>query len=467
MYPSHDKRIVVIGDVMLDRYWIGGTERISPEAPVPVVKVNQQQARAGGAANVAVNIAALKTSVTLLGMIGQDEAGQQLQQLLQAADVDATLLLQPAATITKLRIVSRQQQLIRLDSEDGFIHADHEALYHAYEQALATADLVIISDYQKGTLTDLVPTLIRAARQRRLPVLIDPKGDFQRYEGAAVLTPNRTEFNTCVQQVLGQTPAVDEADFIQQADQLRQALALEALLVTRSEQGMSLFTDSEPVHLPAQRREVFDVTGAGDTVLSTLAVAWVAGHDLPAAVAYANQAAGVAVTRLGAVAITREDLAATTEPMSGVIIDKTALKNRLGQHRDRRIVMTNGCFDVLHAGHVHYLQQARALGDVLIIAVNDDASVKRLKGETRPVNTLAHRAQVLAALRCVDYVVSFQEDTPRDLIALLQPDVLVKGGDYQVHEIAGHEEVIAAGGEVKILDLVPDLSTTRILQHLN
>ncbi|SFF47841.1 D-alpha,beta-D-heptose 7-phosphate 1-kinase /D-beta-D-heptose 1-phosphate adenylyltransferase [Fontimonas thermophila] len=461
-------RVLIVGDVMLDRYWTGPVQRISPEAPVPVVRVRADQVRAGGAANVALNVAALGARVRLLGVIGRDAAGAELRALVQARGIEAEWIESPSLpTITKLRVLSRNQQLLRLDFEesldctDGF---DRASLRQRFAQCLADCDIVVCSDYGKGTLVD-VAALIGLARAAGKPVLVDPKGtDYARYAGATLLTPNVPELEA----VAG--TAVDDADLLARAEALRARLGLEALLLTRSEKGMSLLRAAQPpLHLPAEAREVFDVTGAGDTVIATLAAALAAGVELPQACRLANVAAGIVVGKLGTATVSAAELeAALHHPHAdtGVVDEDTLLRLvAAARARGETVVMTNGCFDVLHAGHVRYLEAARRLGDVLIVAVNDDDSVRRLKGPTRPLNTCADRMRVLAGLRSVDWVVPFSEDTPARLIGRVLPDVLVKGGDYRIEQIAGHDIVTAHGGRVVVLDFHEGYSTTRIIER--
>lgn len=457
-------RVLVAGDVMLDRYWTGASERISPEAPVPVVHVQDCIERPGGAANVALNIASLGGRVSVLGVTGVDAAADSLSEALVARGVDSLLVRLPGqATITKLRVLSRHQQLIRLDFEDGFLGLDPAPLLARYREALTAAHVVVLSDYGKGMLR-AAPAYIQAARDAARPVLVDPKGrDFQRYRGATVITPNLGEF----QAVVGH--CANDSELVERGQRLLDDLALEALLITRSEHGMTLLQrDREPLHLAAHAREVFDVTGAGDTVIATLAAALAAGTALADATALANTAAGLAVARLGAASISTAELRDALIPEQSSILteDELALAVSAARTRGERIVLTNGCFDILHAGHVHYLSQARALGDRLIVAVNDDASVSRLKGSERPVNPLADRLQVLTALAAVDWVVAFSEDTPERLICRVHPDVLVKGGDNHPDRIPGGCCVRQAGGEVRVLDFLPGRSTTGLIERL-
>ncbi|SDL54562.1 D-beta-D-heptose 7-phosphate kinase / D-beta-D-heptose 1-phosphate adenosyltransferase [Modicisalibacter muralis] len=457
-------RLLVVGDVMLDRYWHGGTWRISPEAPVPVVRVGETEDRPGGAANVALNIASLGGHVALAGVVGGDTNADLLKTRLEHSDVSTHFQCSgEIPTITKLRVMSRNQQLIRLDFEEGLGGIDTRELLDRVAAALPETDLVILSDYGKGTLNRIEELIarIRAAGKR---VLVDPKGsDFSRYRGASVITPNFGEFETVV------GPCRDDAELAEKGQRLRAELELEALLITRSEKGMTLIREGhEPLHLPTHAREVFDVTGAGDTVIGVLGLALAAGHGFPEAMTLANLAAGLVVAKPGTAtlsiaelytALHGDKLAEFGMTSEARLIDAV----RAAQARGERVVMTNGCFDILHAGHVAYLEQARRLGDRLIVAVNDDASIARLKGPSRPINPLLRRMQVLAGLGAVDWVVPFAEDTPARLIEAVLPDVLVKGGDYQPEQIAGGEAVLANGGEVKVLGFEDGVSTTAMI----
>ena len=466
--PDFNKaQVLVIGDLMLDRYWHGDTSRISPEAPVPVVLVQDAEERAGGSGNVALNIAALGSGIAVMGYTGDDEAADALQEILESAGVSCAFERIPGcSTVTKLRVLSRHQQLIRLDFEDGFSEQRSDMLVARAAKLMSNAGAVVLSDYGKGTLRD-IPALISAARTSNTPVLIDPKGtDFERYRNATLVTPNLHEFEAVVGHCANDQ-AVEERGM-----NLVKQLGLDALLVTRSERGMTLLRKDFPVlHLPTKAREVFDVTGAGDTVIATLAAGVAAGMDLAEATALSNLAAGIVVGKLGTATVTPAELhiAMHDETQLGRgVMDETTLVQVVKQAKQRgeRIVMTNGCFDILHPGHVSYLQKARRLGDRLIIAVNDDASVKRLKGKDRPINTLDRRMAVLAALECVDWVVSFSEDTPERLICAVLPDILVKGGDYQPEEVAGGSCVIDNGGEVTILEYIEGHSTTDIIKSI-
>jgi D-beta-D-heptose 7-phosphate kinase/D-beta-D-heptose 1-phosphate adenosyltransferase len=463
----HQANVLVFGDVMLDRYWQGPTSRISPEAPVPVVRIQDSENRAGGAGNVALNIATLGAHVELLGITGNDDNGRQLSGLLQQAGVSCYFLEHAShPTITKLRIISRQQQLIRLDFEEAFHATDMTTLVETYDQQISQANVVVLSDYGKGALNN-PQRLIKSARRANTPVLVDPKGtDFERYRGASLITPNLSEFEA----VVGHCP--DDETLVAKGRALIDTYALDAILITRSEKGMTLICqDQPPFHLPTRAREVFDVTGAGDTVISVLAASLAAGCNLQQATILANTGAGIVVGKLGTATVTTEELRAElrSESHQGAgMFDEDCLAILVEEARSRgeTLVMTNGCFDILHPGHVQYLKEAKALGDRLLVAVNADDSVSRLKGPSRPINPIDHRMAVLAGLESVDWVVPFAEDTPERLICRLLPDILVKGGDYSVDQIAGGRCVQDNGGEVIILSFKDNCSTSAIVKRI-
>ena len=466
--PDFSKaNVLVVGDIMLDRYWYGATNRISPEAPVPVVKINAIEERPGGAANVAMNVTSLGGEAKLIGLTGIDEPAKILTEQLQQQHVVCDFVaLNSHPTITKLRVLSRNQQLIRLDFEEPFCDVDSVPLLQRIENALPQAKVMVLSDYAKGVLSS-VEAIIKMAQQANVPVLIDPKGtDFTRYRGATLLTPNMSEFEAVV------GPCHSEEDIELKGHQLIRDYDIKALLVTRSEKGMTLLQIGQPTyHLPTQAKEVFDVTGAGDTVIATLAASLAAGYTLEDSCFLANASAGVVVGKLGTSTVTQVELEdairARTDNGFGVMSEEDLLKQVANaRQRGEKIVMTNGCFDILHAGHVSYLANARKLGDRLIVAVNSDQSVKQLKGESRPINPLMQRMIVLGALDSVDWVVPFEEQTPQRLIARILPDVLVKGGDYKPDQIAGSKEVIAAGGEVRVLNFEDGCSTTNIINSI-
>lgn len=465
--PNFDSaQVLVAGDVMLDRYWYGDTGRVSPEAPVPVVNVRSDEDLPGGAANVALNIAALGAGATLTGIVGDDANAAVLEGALKAANVHCDFATADKPTITKLRVLSRHQQLLRMDFEQAFDESDAENLLARYRALLAPMKAVILSDYAKGSLAN-TQAFIAAAREQGLPVLVDPKGsDFARYRGATLLTPNLSEFET----IVGHCD--NEQALVERGLALIDELALDALLVTRGEQGMTLLRKGETeLHLPARAREVFDVTGAGDTVISVLATALAAGSDMPQAVALANLAAGLVVRKVGTATVSAPELRRAVQSEQGsergvVNLDQLLVALDEARAAGEKVVMTNGCFDIIHAGHVGYIDQARKLGDRLIVAINSDESVRALKGPSRPINSVDRRMAVLAGLGSVDWVLSFGEDTPENLLRAIKPDVLVKGGDYAKEEVVGWEIVESYGGKVQALDFLDDCSTTAIVEKI-
>ena len=460
-------RLLVIGDVMLDRYWHGEASRVSPEAPVPVVKVGNREDRPGGAGNVALNMAALGSAVRLVGIVGNDETGLELLSRLNAAGVYCDFLQSAdKPTITKLRVIGQHQQLIRLDFEQEFEAADIIGLQGKVKSLIGDSQVMVLSDYGKGALQETA-NLIELGRSKDIPIIVDPKGtNFEKYRGATLLTPNLSEFEA----VAGYSN--NEEEFVNKGLRLVKDLNLEAILITRGEHGMTLIRpDSPELHLPARAQEVFDVTGAGDTVISVLAAAIAAGDGLADATALANLAAGLVVGKLGTAAISGPELrrAVLVELDSGrgvMTAEQLQIAVQDAKAHDEKIVFTNGCFDIVHAGHVGYLAKAKQLGDRLIVAINDDESAHRLKGPGRPINPVERRMAVLAGLEAVDWVVSFSEDTPEPLLEFLQPEVLVKGGDYTMDEVVGGDYVNSYGGEVRVLEFLDDCSTSAIMEKM-
>ena len=460
--PQPSASALVVGDIILDRYVHGETSRISPEAPVPIVRVVRSEDRPGGAANVAQNLCAVGIKVRLTGITGDDEFANILSEQLMALGVDCQFSRQSNfSTIAKMRVISQHQQLLRLDYEENPHAADTSGLLDAYRRNVADSDVVILSDYAKGSLGN-VQEFIKIAQQAGVPVFIDPKGDdFTRYAGASVITPNQRE----LEGVVGICKDLDE--LIHRAEGLKRQLSIDAMLITRGRDGMMLMqNDKEPLHFKAQAHEIFDVTGAGDTVIAVLAAAFISGYSFEQAVAFSNIAAGVVVEKLGAATASVDEINRAGQRDKQI----TSLDMLCGQlevlKKEKKIVMTNGCFDVLHAGHVSYLSRARELGDYLLVAVNDDQSVQRLKGNSRPVIPLKQRMAVLAALECVDGVIAFSEDTPQKIIERVSPDVLVKGGNYTESEIVGAEFVRETGGRVVVVPLEENCSTTAIIEKI-
>lgn len=465
--PRFDNaRVLTLGDAMLDRYWHGTTSRISAEAPIPVVDVNVVEDRLGGAANVVLNVSALGASSALVATLGDDEYGEIIRSKLSSAGiVDLCISIPDFKTVAKLRIVSQGQQLVRADFEE-IRDTPFESLEQMFSRGLDNCDIVIMSDYDKGAISDPA-SFIRLANEKRKPVLVDPKfKDFSEYAGATIIKPNRTEFLKSV------GAWQSESELVEKCRAMIEKLGIEALLVTRDSEGLTLVQKDKPeMHLPARKREVYDLSGAGDTVVATLATALSAGETLADAVGLANIAAGIAVSKPGIVSVSgpelRLELAEDMGYSKGVMTQEQLLTTaQEARSRGEKVVFTNGCFDILHAGHVDYLGEARARGDRLIIAINDDESVHRLKGEGRPINTVDRRMAMLAGLAAVDWVVSYSEDTPEKLLQKLKPDVLVKGGDYGIDDVVGADIVRSYNGEVAVLNLVEDCSTTAIVEKI-
>ena len=466
-------RVVIIGDLIVDRYISGEVSRISPEAPIPVLAASSSELRLGGAGNVAANLRAMEADVAMVGVVGDDSHGVLLRELFEADGIGTggVILDSSRPTIEKTRMMSGVQQMLRVDWEDTRpIGAEVLArMLAAIPRELEGADAVVLSDYGKGTLArEVIELAISEARERSIPVLVDPKGaDFSRYAGATLVTPNRKEAELALGRDL-----VGLGDLPAAADELIACASLAQVVITLGGDGIYFRARDGALEgrIPTQARAVFDVTGAGDTVVAHLAFHLGAGLELEAAVTLANHAAGIVVAKLGTHSVTREELLERLlegQPLDSKVANAGSLSARLDAWRreGKRIVFTNGCFDVLHAGHVSYLRFARARGDVLVVGVNDDASVARLKGPARPVNPLEDRLAVLGALEVVDAVISFADDTPKALVELVSPDVLVKGEDYADKAVVGREWVESHGGQVVLAPLLPGRSTTGILEQ--
>ncbi len=478
-WNEFDRRhVLVVGDLMLDRYLWGDVERISPEAPVPVVRVRNRSDAAGGAGNVAANLIGLGARVTLVGVRGADEAGRRLSALMRQPDFrDLSIECAARPTTTKTRIVSGGQQLLRLDEEQirpvgpEIVQA---ALRHI-GQAAETADAIVLSDYGKGMLQapDLCAAAVRIAQTRGIPILVDPKGrDWERYRGATCLTPNRREI-----EAFDGSPIETDDQLGAVMQRTLRRLGLSRLLVTQGASGMCLMgADGVPLFIPTRARQVYDVSGAGDTVIATLALAVASGIGFADAARLANLAAGVVVGKVGTQPINRLELeqavrAHGAAPGGGphpklFAADAALIQVDAWRANGAKVVFTNGCFDLLHPGHVHLLNRARDLGRRLVVGLNADASVARLKGPGRPILNERDRAAVLGALDCVDLVVLFDEDTPERLIARLKPDILVKGADYRLDQVAGREIVESYGGSVRLIEVIEGYSTTGIARKL-
>ena len=459
--------VLVFGDIILDRYISGSVDRVSPEAPVPVLKPSNEEIRLGGAANVALNLSSLGSNTTLIGVTGKDESSTKIIDLLKKNNIKKALSKSNHPTISKLRILASQQQLIRIDNEEEFSETDWHSSLSNYRKhiSLKKNKVLIISDYEKGTLKN-IPLIIREAKKLKKIILVDPKGDdFSKYKSADIITPNFQEFERIVGKVN------NESEITKKGKGLIKSLNLNSLLITRGSEGMTLLDKRNGKVIredfPTEARDVFDVSGAGDTVIASIAAGLAGGFSLSESIQLANLAAGIVVGKSGTATVNQAELI----PYLGlsesyVSFNEVKIYSKDLHERGKKIVFTNGCFDILHAGHVEYLEAAKELGDKLIVAINTDRSVRKLKGSRRPVNTLAHRAKVLASLQCIDKVVFFDEDTPIKLIKAIRPDVLVKGGDYKLKDIVGHKEVSQSGGSVVTIPLVKGLSTSKIISKI-
>jgi D-beta-D-heptose 7-phosphate kinase/D-beta-D-heptose 1-phosphate adenosyltransferase len=464
-------RVLVLGDVILDRYVIGTASRLSPEAPIPVLRPSRWRAVLGGAANVAMNIASLGGQPVLAGVVGNDPGGTEIKGLLEPSGIKSQLVaIDSRPTTVKTRFMSGSHQLLRLDEEMTAPVDDPRFIDPLRLGALlSNIDVVVLSDYAKGVVTPaLLERVVDCAGRR--PVIADPKGlDFAAYRGVSVLTPNEHEVGLATR-----IDASTDSGAVAAGEQALRLTGGEAVLVTRSAKGVTLVRRGETaLHLPTQAREVADVSGAGDTLVAALAVALGAGASLPEAASLANLAAGLAVAKLGTATVTAQELQAALHLNRFVVTDEKVVS--VGQAASRaerwraaglRVGFANGCFDLIHPGHVRLLTEARAACDRLIVALNSDASVRRLKGPTRPVQNEAARASVMASLAPVDLVVLFEEDTPLELIRLLRPDVLVKGSDYGLDQVVGADLVMGWGGRVLLVDLEAGHSTSATIRRM-
>ena len=467
-----DQRVAVVGDVMLDEYLFGEVERTSPEAPVPLVKIESESHRLGGAANVAHLVATLGGHAGLWALIGQDAAGERFLAKCREAGVDATNVQQVTnrPTARKVRVLAQHQHVLRLDWEEcNWIDDEMAARIVTAFRASEPSQAIIVSDYAKGLLTPtVIKGVIEVAREQGIPVLVDPKStDFSRYRGATIITPNQREFEAAAGRKLGDDPLRDLADA---GAKLLEVAEAEHLIVTLGERGLAIVPhDAAPVLLDTTPRDVFDVSGAGDTVIAVLALSLAAGARIDEAARLANEAAGITVGRSGVSVVAPGELAGCFSPrLDHKVLTHAELTDRVAwwRLRGRRIVFTNGCFDLLHMGHVSLLREAARHGDVVIVAINSDASVQRLKGDGRPLIAGAERAALLAALDCVDVVVEFDEDTPLELLQQVCPDVLAKGADYRPDQVVGRDVVEEAGGEVVLIPLVSGYSTSLLLERI-
>lgn len=467
----HKKKILVIGDVMLDTYYTGEVRRISPEAPVPVFRKLGERSAPGGAANVSANLAAANQAVFLLSVTGEDPAGETLRRHLDNMGIDCEMLLPlKRCTTEKVRFIAENnQQVMRLDNEvtDGISGEVCDELLGLLKARIDEFDIVVLSDYDKGLLTfDFTQGVIRLAKSRGKRALVDVKGgDAAKYTGAYIVKPNLSELHE-----MTKMPVKTDEEIVDASNALRDACKADYILTTCGGRGMILVGDKKPILVDADDHEVFDVTGAGDTALAYLAAAMVNGYSVRKSVEIANHAAGLQVTKVGTSTIGLREVSEAVyeaeEDAAGKILDRRSASRLRELAPEKRIVFTNGCFDILHVGHIRYLKKASELGDMLVVGLNSDASVKRLKGEGRPINTVDDRAELLASLEFVDYIVVFEEDTPYELISQIRPDVLVKGGDYAPENVVGKDLVEARGGKLVLIDFVEGKSTTGIIHKI-
>jgi D-beta-D-heptose 7-phosphate kinase/D-beta-D-heptose 1-phosphate adenosyltransferase len=468
-------KVLVVGDVMLDQYWHGGTSRISPEAPVPVVKINKTDNRPGGAANVVNNLLALGCNAKLLGIVGNDPAADILQQLLSVQHAAHEFVVADKfSTIVKLRVLCRHQQMIRLDHEEDPTNISNDTfkeLYDLFARDLSNYKAVILSDYAKGVLVNPQP-FIQASKALGITSVVDPKShDLSIYRGASIIKPNLSEFEACV----GKSNSLVALE-----EKARNAIKIngfEAMIITRGSQGMTIIpADRAATHIPAYGAEVYDVTGAGDTVIAVLTASIAAGLSLERAAHLSAVAAGIVVGKVGTSSVTLQELRAATETHKELptgVAEEQTLKEiiKLAQARGEKIVFVNGCYDLIHYGHIRYLEEAKALGDRLVVGVNSDASVKRLKGESRPMYSLAQRMEVLAGLKAVDWVVAFDEDTPGRLVEALNPNIIAKGDEHfkSIEEMPASEgvaHVLKNGGSVHLIKRTADVSSSKMIEFL-
>lgn len=465
------KSVVVVGDIGIDEYIFGAVSRVSPEAPVPIVREQRREMYFGCAANTAVNCRVLGLEVALIGVVNpHDLYGKSLEELLKKADLcaDSVVYSSDRKTTTKTRVIAQNRHCLRVDNEDTVLltRVEFDAIVEQLEQRIQPGCVVLLSDYAKGVVTPaLIEKILEVAHSRGVLVIADPKGpNFAKYHGVDYLKPNASEFK----QMLQRFDVPDTLSFIEQARFICRTLNLRGLIVTLGERGIHFVSETEDIFSPAFKQEVFDLSGAGDTVFAYLAFALVHEVSMPDALELANKAASVAISHMKTYAVRLDELLDDASDLEEkIIFDWPQLKDRVESLRGqgRRIVFTNGCFDLLHPGHVRCLYEAKKQGDILVVALNTDASVRRLnKGPERPLNTLQDRAAIIAGLASVDFVTSFDQDTPKEIIDLLLPDVLVKGGDYIAENIVGYNSVISNGGRVCIIPLVQGKSTSNIVK---
>ena len=466
------RHILVVGDVMLDNYFVGDVKRISPEAPVPVFRKKTERSVLGGAANVAANLVAANQQVSMLSIIGNDENGLKLMNHFKEKEIDSSLVnkLQRSTTIKTRFLADNNQQILRLDVEDtdAISKEDCSSMLEQLQKCLNQFDLVLMSDYMKGLLThEFCQGVIKVAKAHNIPVVIDVKDPkYGKYYGATLLKPNLNELR-----LLTGSAAMSDEEIIDASEELRKRSNCQYVLTTLGARGMVLVGDGEPYFVKSLAREVYDVSGAGDTTIAYLATCMANGMPIRESIDIANYAAGIQVGKVGTSSVywqeVRDLISNEDHGMFHKILSKEDVERFRNDNKDKKIVFTNGCFDILHVGHKRYLQQAASLGDILVVGVNSDDSVRRLKGPSRPVNSEMDRAEILSALGFIDYVAIFNEDTPYELIKTIQPDVLVKGADYKPEEVVGREIVEARGGRLELISFVEGKSTTNIINKIN
>ena len=459
---QNNKCVMVVGDFMVDHYLYAQSSRISPEAPVQIAKVEKELSFLGGAGNVVNNLCSLGLDVCVLSVVGCDDEGDFICERLERKDIDTKYILKDSKrpTTKKSRIISQQQQILRIDHEESLPISQiiQDKLFDAFVSKIKEVDCLLLSDYGKGVLTsNLTQKMIFLAKKEKKMVLVDPKGsDFNKYKGATLITPNKHELSIALKEEIDDDLILEEKGIY-----LKNILDLKYLIVTLSADGMAIMTD-KMVKIPTIAKDVFDVTGAGDTVIAAIAYALLDGRNIYETISFANMAAAVAVSKVGCVAVRLEDIESYAPDANKKIRTFDEISKVVAMNRNKKIIFTNGCFDILHAGHVHYLNTAKKFGDILILGLNSDASVQRLKGKSRPINKQKDRADVLAGLYSVDYIVIFDEDTPLDLIKLIKPDILVKGGDYEAKEIVGSQ----IAKETRVVQYKDGKSTTKIIQKV-
>jgi D-beta-D-heptose 7-phosphate kinase/D-beta-D-heptose 1-phosphate adenosyltransferase len=471
---DHRPKILVIGDLILDEYIWGGVSRISPEAPVPILECRSENQALGGAANVANNLIALGCEVYLVGAIGQDEKGNKLLSLIQERGIhtEAVYRFAHRPTTSKIRIIAQNQHILRIDKEDNRpLNEEIEAKFIDYiNKTIPQVDGVICSDYQKGVLTEkLLRAVTTRAQNSKKMVIVDPKKiDFAPYKGATLITPNQKEVEAAVPIKIASREDMDRA-----VEYLLTLTRAAAILVTRGKDGMTLYKAQEqPIDIPTQAQEVYDVTGAGDTVIGVLGMAAFSGFDFHESAVLANMAAGIVVGKIGTAVVTLNEINKFLQEemlrSTNNVLDLSELKQVVSHAKSmgKKVVFTNGCFDIIHGGHIEFLQRAHAAGDILIVGLNSDDSVQCLKGPGRPIKNETERANILSALKYIDYISIFNELTPENLIRALRPDVLVKGDDYKLEEVVGRDIVEGYGGRVVLIPIVKGLSTTRTVEKI-